>query len=408
MPTTNALIDKTNGLAAATLANQTGISKPVSKFMSSLFIQWLSVSGRYNFINLARYGKYSEQSLRNGFERGFNFFNFMLSLIQSKSACERILAFDPSYISKSGKQTFGIGRYWSGVAQQTKHGLELCCLAAVDVVRHTAFHLVAKQTPGAAQLATMKMNHVSFYASIIKEHIAQLLLISKYLVVDAYFMKKDFIEPMVKLDLQVITKMRTDANMRYAFNGKQNTGRGRKIKYGKKVDFKKIDKRIWKKFDTNDTIECYYATLWCVTLKCMVQNIYVLDTKTKRYEILLCTDLELEPKKIVQYYRLRFQIEFLIRDAKQHAGLEHCQARSKNKLDFHFNMALTTVSLVKIACQKTIGQEQNQPFSMLSVKRLFHNDFIVQFIFSNLAVDQSCKKIKQLYHRCLNIGSLAA
>ncbi len=51
--------------------------------------------------------------------------------------------------------------------------------------------------------------------------------------------------------------------------------------------------------------------------------------------------------QIVRYYRSRFQIEFLYRDAKQHTGLNDCQARSKNKLDFHFNAALTAVNLAK-------------------------------------------------------------
>lgn len=57
----------------------------------------------------------------------------------------------------------------------------------------------------------------------------------------------------------------------------------------------------------------------------------------------------LAPKKIIKYYRLRFQIEFLIRDAKQHAGLEHCQARSEKKPNFHFNMALSSASVAKAA-----------------------------------------------------------
>jgi hypothetical protein len=39
-------------------------------------------------------------------------------------------------------------------------------------------------------------------------------------------------------------------------------------------------------------------------------------------------------------YRLRFQIEFLYRDAKQFTGLNDCQARSPSKLNFH-NMSLT-------------------------------------------------------------------
>ena len=56
-------------------------------------------------------------------------------------------------------------------------------------------------------------------------------------------------------------------------------------------------------------------------------------------------------KKIVQYYRSRFQIEFLYKDAKQHCGLTNCQSRSENKLNFHFNAALTAV---KILFHKTL------------------------------------------------------
>jgi len=50
----------------------------------------------------------------------------------------------------------------------------------------------------------------------------------------------------------------------------------------------------------------------------------------------------------VKYYQLRFQIEFLFRDAKQFAGLNHCQARNQHKLDFHFNMSLAAVNLAKV------------------------------------------------------------
>jgi putative transposase len=38
--------------------------------------------------------------------------------------------------------------------------------------------------------------------------------------------------------------------------------------------------------------------------------------------ILFSSDLELESEKIIDYYRLRFQIEFNFRDAKQFWGLE--------------------------------------------------------------------------------------
>ncbi|MDL2309303.1 hypothetical protein LJC53_06945, partial [Bacteroidales bacterium OttesenSCG-928-C03] len=54
------------------------------------------------------------------------------------------------------------------------------------------------------------------------------------------------------------------------------------------------------------------------------------------------------PVDVIDIYHTRFQMEFGFRDAKQFAGLENVQARSVNKLDFHFNAALTSVNMAKI------------------------------------------------------------
>ncbi|MDP4291928.1 MAG: transposase [Bacteroidota bacterium] len=72
------------------------------------------------------------------------------------------------------------------------------------------------------------------------------------------------------------------------------------------------------------------------------------------------TDLPQEGKQIVRYYRSRFQIEFQYRDAKQHTGLTHCQAKSENKLDFHFNASLTAVNLAVWQMFSTFYQLQTK------------------------------------------------
>jgi hypothetical protein len=60
---------------------------------------------------------------------------------------ECVVAFDPSYIKKSGKKTFGLGMYWSGCSAKAKWGLDSCGFAVVDILQNTAFHLNAIQTP---------------------------------------------------------------------------------------------------------------------------------------------------------------------------------------------------------------------------------------------------------------------
>lgn len=68
--------------------------------------------------------------------------------------------------------------------------------------------------------------------------------------------------------------------------------------------------------------------------------------------VLCSTDTTQPAEQIARYYRLRYQIEFVIRDAKQHAGLTHCQARSQEKLDFHLNASLATVGLLRLLTHK--------------------------------------------------------
>jgi len=368
---------------------------------------WWGISGRYNFTNLSRYCDYAEQSIRNGFERGFDFFRFNYILVQTHLGREKILAFDPSYIYKSGKKTPGLGWFWSGVAQQTKKGLEIGVLACVDVSSRTAFHLETIQTPNKEERNGKSM--VAHYVEGLLRRMTDLLSICQYMTVDGYFMKKDFIEPIRKSGMHIITKMRSDANLCYAVREQdQPKGRGRKKVKGAKIDLKKIDKRKWELISKEEGIEIYTAIVYCVTLKELVRVVYLLDTKTQRYDLLLCTDPLLNAEKIVAYYRLRFQIEFLLRDAKQQAGLEDCQARSKNKLNFHFNMSLTSVSVAKVGYYLSIPTDQRGAFSLQSIKRLYHNKLLTQTIFDNLALDLNCRKIKRLYDQCLDFGRMAA
>jgi len=78
-----------------------GLNKSQRNFIPSLLILYLSLCGRYNFLGMSRYGSYSEQSYRNHFRKRFDWFEFNWNLIEEHLSQERILVFDPSYISES-------------------------------------------------------------------------------------------------------------------------------------------------------------------------------------------------------------------------------------------------------------------------------------------------------------------
>jgi hypothetical protein len=406
-PNSNAF-KKISDLVGASLQKIENISKPRFKFFSVLFELWLGLPVRYTILNLGRIGVYCEKSIRLHFEKFFDFVCFNAALIDKSCGKELIAAFDPSYIPKSGKQTPGLGRWWSGKAQCTLKGLEISCLSIIDVAAGTAMSLEAVQTPSKEILQTKNQNLISHYVSIIKKQMPVLRTRIKYLTADGYFMKHDFIAPLLKEGLHVITKMRPDANLRYPYSGTKKNVRGRPRAYDGKVDCSHIDKRRIKKFDEDEQAAYYSGIVYCMALKQLVRVLYLQDKRTRRYEIFVCTDILINPELIIKYYRLRFQIEFLIRDAKQHCGLEECQARSENKLYVHFNMALTVVSVAKAATWLCVPKEKRNAFSMRNIKLMYYNKIITQRIFSNLALDLNCKKIRRIYNQCLDIGRLAA
>lgn len=92
----------------------------------------------------------------------------------------------------------------------------------------------------------------------------------------------------------------------------------------------------------------------------------------------------------MQMYRLRFQIEFLYRDAKQHTGLNDCEARSRRKLDFHWNLSLTAINLAKIIHwipKKDKNPNEEAVFSMNDIKTQYYNKLLLNRFISMFGIN---------------------
>ena len=175
---------------------------------------------------------------------------------------------------------------------------------------------------------------------------------------------------------------------------------------------KKIDKRRFKRVYQDLNVIVYELIVWSVGLKRKIKVAYVefLDEgkSTKRYAVLFSTDLELSGKQVYIYYKARFQIEFLFRDAKQNTGLTHCQARSKNKIYFHTNIALTAVGVAKIAHYFDDKKTEDVPISIADVKTSYFNELMLNLFLSNFQIDPELKKNKQAIKSILEFGKIAA
>ncbi len=137
------LLNKAESLITAIIAKIGKTTKPRQKFLKHLLILYMGLRGKYNFINMARYGLFTEQTYRNQMSKPLAWAEFNKTLIQQSCSKELILAFDPSYLPKSGKKTAHIGRFWSGKDQAVKRGIEVGAMAVVDVKNDPGENLVA-------------------------------------------------------------------------------------------------------------------------------------------------------------------------------------------------------------------------------------------------------------------------
>lgn len=386
------------------------LPKPLNKwrrdFIKDVLWLFLSINAPVNFLQLGRYGQYGEQRYRQQFEGDFDFFNFNSTLIQQHCGSRLVIAFDPSYIPKSGRNTEGVGWFWSGSANQSKWGLEIGGIAVLDLDNHTALHLEAVQT-----IPLEGETLLEFYTRIITERATEIKKISNMVVADAYFSKEPFVSKLMLCGLDVISRLRDDVRLRYIVQIKKTGKRGRTKINGDKVDFSSLDNKHFSIEKENDDIRIQTAVVYAVALKRIVRVVFVeflKKRKTTSSKVYFCTNIEMEATEILEIYQTRFQIEFVYRDAKQHTSLTSCQARNKEKLDFHFNMSLTAVNVAKVVHWYSIPIEIRKSFSLSDIKTINHNTLLLERFIAMFGIKPYILKNNQNVKELLLYGTIAA
>ncbi len=376
-------------------------------FLIETFILFLSIRGRINFLQLARYGKHKEQRYRQQFEKPFDFLAFNKELTLSHGSGRYAIAFDPSYISKSGKKTPGLGWYWSGCANKAKWGLEIGGLAAIDIDNHTAFHLEAVQTINTDEQQTL----IDWYAGVIADRKDTLGAISKHVVADGYFSKKPFTDQIVSLEMHLISRLRDDADLKYLYKGPPTGEKGRPRKYIGKINNNDIDKKYFTPISQDEESTVYAAVVYSKSLKRNIMLVHVTYTKANGKDackLYFSTDVSMAAEDVLLYYHSRFQIEFLYRDGKQHTGLNDSQARSENKLHFQFNASLTSLNIAKAIHWLNVPKEERGAFSMSDIKTMNHNTLLLKRFIDVFGIRPHYIKNQNHFKELILYGTMAA
>jgi Transposase DDE domain. len=387
------------------------MKQPRKKFIAITLWLFASIKGRINFLQLGRFSSFCEQYFRIGFQKEFDFLTFNKVLLEKRLSSILAIVLDPSYISKFGKWTHGVGSYWSGCAGKAKWGLEICGFAVVDVLSNTAYHLKAFQSPSLKELKAIDSDLLSHYGKLVVENAKHWKEYSQYVLADAYFSKKPFVEQVLSVGMHLISRLRDDADLKYIYTGAQKGGKGRPKQYDGKVKIKEPNMKYFTLEESDEYHQTLSALVYSKALKMKIRVALVIffnkEGQAVSRKLYFSTDNNLTASMVFKYYRSRFQIEFIYRDAKQHTGLSNCLGRSKEKLDFHFNAALTAVNLAKISNQKE-KENQREPFSMADCKNMYNNALLLERFIDKFGINPNSRKNQKIIAELLNFGKIAA
>jgi hypothetical protein len=400
-------------VVAQILDRMSGVAKPQRKFFLTLFATMLVTRGHINFLNLSRHSSVSEKTYRRQFRTEFAFISFNQSAIKRAVPDEhtQLFAQDTTFSSKSGKKTYGLDTFWNGAASKAEKGLEVSLISIVDVAHNQSFALSAEQTPPQPDLkkAEKTDTRIDFYLQHLQRTAPCFPTAVKYGVVDGFYAKRKFVDGVLKLGYEVVSKLRCDAQLLYLYEGVQKK-RGRRRKYNGKISLNDLQ-RFEKMTADSPQITLYTQVVWSVSLKRAVRAVVIVNNKEPqkpRSAILFSTDTELSAPDIFRYYKARFQIEFIFRDAKQFAGFADCQARDREALHFHFNASVALVNVARIMAQAEHKTEEKLVFSMASLKQRAFNEHLLDLIISKLALDQTAVINHPQFEYLRNYAAIAA
>ncbi len=443
------------------------ISKPKSNFLIKFITILLYFSGKANIKNISRHGDIAPRTAYRQIQNDvpFNEINYEIYGVADILKHELVAIIDCTFLKKSGKCTENLGSFYSSELEKITKGLEASVIAIGDLVDKTAYFLDSELSPGSkytreriAKIEALDVQRtrsveqldgykkieitttqtksyvhttcpqchreiayttcqycdeieskISFYLEQLKKNIHLLKQMTKYIVADGFYAKHKFIDGCITLGLDVITKLRVDANLKYLYEGQQ-LGRGAPKKYDGKFNPKDLS-RFEKMNDLDlkmddEKAELYSKIMYSPQFQRQLK-IVVVSKNGKCSQILCSTDLTLSARKIFEIYALRFQIEYIFRDGKSHMGLGDAQVRKASSLNFQNNACLTALNLLKIE-HYLDPDHRDKALSIYSKKQQKYNEMFIQTILLNLGENPELYKNQSWYIELKNFGSISA
>jgi len=395
---------------------QPAISTTNVKRLCRIVIAMLTMTGRVTMLGLSRWagkgGRYRTiQRFFNTIIPWPQVFKLFFEAHLNAAEGEYFLAGDECVTTKSGKETHGLDHFFSGLLNKVVKGIAIFTLAVVDVNERRSYPLsieqvirsaaekeaaktkkkakakrdphAPKQKPGRPKGSqnrdktqvdlTPELKRIQTMVQKQLEMLQGMVTI-RYLALDGHFGTNNALQMVLQCSLHLISKLRCDSALHFRYDGPQKK-KGPRKKYGQKVDYGNLpDKHLVEK-STDGDIEThiYQAEMlhreFAQRLNVVIITKINLKTGAFAHVNLFSSDLDLSWEKIIDYYSLRFQIEFNFRDAKQYWGLEDFMNTKEIPLTNALNLSLFMVNVSQVLLREF--RQTNPDSGILDLKTYF-------------------------------------
>ena len=324
-----------------------------------------------------------------------------------------LLAGDESVVTKSGKATFGLDRFFASLAGKVIPSLAFFALSLIDVEQRRSYptaveQVVRSETAKAVSQAQKKERkkktqkratgskptgrpkgsrnqnksqvvwtpELRLIHNMIQK---QLCLIGQWLTIthlllDGKFGHNNAVQMALGCGLHLVSKLRHDAALYLPYDGPYS-GHGPHRKYGDKINYAAIPAEYLKETSTQDDIQTYIyqATMlhkgFAARLNVVIIRKHNVKTDRWAQVLLFSSDLDLTYAQLIDYYSLRFQIEFNFREAKQYWGLEDFMNVQETAVTNAANLSLFLVNVAQVLMRHF--RQQYADFNVLDLKAFF-------------------------------------
>ena len=148
-----------------------------------------------------------------------------------------------------------------------------------------------------------------------------------YFLFDGELGHADALQMVRQVGLHLVSKLRNNSALYLPYEGPYS-GRGPRRKYGPKLDYRHMPYEYLQStvLEKDMKTQIYQLALWHKKFVDLLNVVVIVKTNLKTakraHVVLFSSDGTLGAADLIEYYRLRFQLEFNFRDAKQYWGLE--------------------------------------------------------------------------------------